>query len=167
MKFTLNGEFLLSKNADEALDDVKSFVEEANQEIFLKGIPHDQKDDASHIVEWNLSGNSLNLKIVSGRRGRAHDALLRMKKPLTQLLGPKYHIGVRKITVTNYEIEIPSQEMVDVAQMPYVDDASFEDGKMVIKFQELEEGDLRKHVVDRVVKHVLAETENISAEDHR
>lgn len=164
MKFILEGEVLLSKEADEALDDVESFVEEANQEIFLKGIPQDQKDDASHIEEWNLSGNILQLKIVSGRRGRAHDALLRIKKPLTQLLGPKYHIGVRKITVNNYIIEIPSTKMIDVAQMPYVDEATFENGKMVIKFQKLEEGDLRKHVVDRVVKHVLAEAENVSGD---
>lgn len=159
MKFTLEGEVLLSKEADEALDDVTSFIEEANNELFLKGIPKDQKDNASHIVEWNLSGNNLQLKIVSGRRGRAHDALLRIKKPLTKLLGPKYRIGVRKITVKDYVIEIPSSKMVDVAQMPYVDDTIFQDGKMVIKFQELEEGDLRKHVVDRVIKQVLAETE--------
>jgi len=161
MKFTLEGEVLFSKDTDEALDDVLNFIEEANQELFLKGIPQDEKDDASSIVEWKLSGNTLKLKIISGRRGRAHDALLRIKKPLTQLLGPKYHIGVRKITVKDYQIEIPFHEMVDVVQMPYVEGAVFQDGKMFIKFQELQEGDLRKHVVDRVVKHVLAETERM------
>lgn len=51
--------------------------------------------------------------------------------------------------------------MVDVNQMPYVEDSTFQDGQMVIKFQELGEGDLRNHVVDRVVKHVLAETEKM------
>ena len=55
--------------------------------------------------------------------------------------------------------------MVDVSQMPYVEDSAFQDGQMVIKFQELAEGDLRKHVVDRVVKHVLAETEKTVEED--
>ncbi|HHY00296.1 MAG TPA: serine--tRNA ligase [Methanothermobacter sp.] len=159
MKFTLEGEVLFSKDADKALDEITGFVEQANNDLFQKGVSTDQKDDASRIVEWNLKGNTLHLKIISGRRGRAHDALLRIKKPLTQLLGPKYHIGVRKITVKNYEIEIPSQKMVDVDQMPYVEDSTFQDGQMVIKFQELGEGDLRNHVVDRVVKHVLAETE--------
>ncbi|BDZ66797.1 serine--tRNA ligase [Methanobacterium ferruginis] len=161
MKFTLEGEVLFSREADKALDDIANFIEEANQELFLKGIAQGQKDDASHVVEWKLSGNSLQLKIVSGRRGRAHDALLRIKKPLTQILGPKYHIGIRKISVKDYQIEIPSPEMVDVAQMPYVEDAVFLDGKVSIKFQKLQEGDLRKHVVDRVVKHVLAETERM------
>lgn len=166
MKFTLEAEIILSKEAYEAQEDIESFIKEKAPEIFLKGIHQDQKEDASHIVEWKLEGNTLNLKIVSGRRGRAHDALLRIKKPLTQLLGPKYHIGVRKIVVQDYKIEIPSSEMVDVGEMPYVDNANFKDGNMVIKFQKLEEGDLRRHVVDRVVKHVLAETEKtVSTEE--
>ncbi|BDZ69627.1 serine--tRNA ligase [Methanobacterium petrolearium] len=164
MKFTLEGEILLSKDADDALDDIAGFVEEANNELFLKGIPKDQESDASHIVEWNLSGKNLHLKIVSGRRGRAHDALLRIKKPLTQLLGPKYHVGVRKMSVKNYHIEIPSPEMVDVSQMPYVDEALFHDDKMVIKFKKLKEGDLRNHVVDRVIKQVLAESEKTASQ---
>ncbi len=165
MKFILEGEVVLSKEADEALEDITGFVEHANNDIFQKGVSPDQKYDASQIVEWNLKGNTIQLKVISGRRGRAHDALLRIKKPLTQLLGPKYHIGVRKITVKNYQIEIPSQNMVDVSQMPYVEDSAFQDGQMVIKFQELAELDLRKHVVDRVVKHVLAETEKTVEED--
>ncbi len=158
MKFTLKGEILFSKEANEALEDITEFIEEANQDLFLKGVAPDQKDDASKVVKWNLEGSTLHLEIVSGRRGRAHDALLRMKKPLTQILGPKYHIGVRKITVHDYEIEIPSPEMIDVNQMPYVEASQFQNGKMVIRFEKLEEGDLRNHVVDRVVKHVLAET---------
>lgn len=161
MKFTLKAEILFSKDADEASEDIKDFVEQANKDIFQKGVSPDQKDDASQIVEWNLKANRLYLEIISGRRGRAHDALLRIKKPLTKLLGSKYHIGVRKITAENYCIEIPSQEILDISQMPYVEDSTYEDGKMIIKFQKLEEGDLRKHVVDRVVKHVLAETEKV------
>ena len=102
---------------------------------YSEGVSPEQKDDASRIVEWNLQGNSLHLKILSGRRGRAHDALLRIKKPLTNILGPKYHIGVRKITVKNYEIEIPSQKMVDVNQMPYVEDSTFQDGQMLSNFR--------------------------------
>ena len=42
--------------------------------------------------------------------------------------------------------------------MPYVLESSFKDGEMIVKFEELNEGELRKHVVDRVVKHLEAET---------
>jgi seryl-tRNA synthetase len=173
MKFTLDGDVILSKEASEAYDDIQNFVEEANQEIFQKGVPHDQKADASRIVEWNLKGSTLHLKIVSGRRGRAHDALLRIKKPLTQLLGPKYHIGVRKILVKNYEIEIPIKKpeldettrlikvgeidldatIIDkIINMPYVADSEIIEDKIIIKFEELKEAELRRHIVDRVLK---------------
>jgi seryl-tRNA synthetase len=154
MKFTLKADIKFSKPAEEAKDDIKEFVENANKELFLKGVPEKQIEDASRIVEWDVNKDTLELKIESGRRGRAHDALLRLKKPLTQLLGPKYHLGVRKITVQAYEIRITTPDMVEVEDMPYVEEANYQDGEMIIKFQVLEEGDLRRHVVDRVVKQI-------------
>ena len=176
MKFTLEGEVIFSKEASEAHDDIQNFIEEANQKIFQKGVPHDQKEDASRILEWKLEGNTLHLKIVSGRRGRAHDALLRIKKPLTQLLGPKYHIGVRKILVKNYQIEIPilkepeldettglikvgeidlDATIIDkIIDMPYVADSEIIEDKIIIKFEELKEAELRRHIVDRVLKFI-------------
>jgi len=174
MKFTLEGDVILSKEAAKAKDDIQNFIKEANKEIFLKGVPRDQKEDASRIVKWNLEGKTLHLKIVSGRRGRAHDAILRIKKPLTQLLGTKYHIAVRKILVKNYQIEIPipkepeldkatgmikvgeidlDAKIIDkIIDMPYVSDSEMVDDKIIIKFEELKEAELRKHVVDRVLK---------------
>jgi seryl-tRNA synthetase len=154
MKFTLEADVTFSKDAEEARNDIKEFLNDANNVLFLKGVPPEQKEDASHVVEWSLERDTLHLKLVSGRRGRAHDALLRIKKPLTQLLGPKYRLGVRKISVDFYEILIPAMELVDVGEMPYVEDSSFKDGEMIIRFQKLEESDIRRHVVDRVVKQV-------------
>lgn len=188
MKFTLEGEIIFSKDAEEARKDVEDFLKQANQDLFLKGIPEDQMDDASKVVDFKLEKNILKLKIVSGRRGRAHDALLRIKKPLTQLLGPKYHIGVRKITVKEYEIQIPLQKeseldettgiieidkidagamiKIDVGaviidkilDMPYVSDSEIIGDELIIKFEELDESKLRKHVVDRVLKFIKEST---------
>ncbi len=180
MKFTLEGEIIFSKDAEEAQKDVEDFLKQANKELFLKGIPEDQKNDASKVVDWKLKKNILKLKIVSGRRGRAHDALLRIKKPLTQLLGPKYHVGVRKITVMEYKIEIPLQkeseldeaigiieiDKIDVGatiidkvmDMPYVSDSEITGDKLIINFEELDESKLRKHVVDRVLKFIKEST---------
>jgi seryl-tRNA synthetase len=176
MKFILEGDVILNKEASEARDDIQNFIEQANQEIFQKGVPNDQREDASRIEQWNLESNTLHLKIVSGRRGRAHDAILRIKKPLTQLLGPKYHIGVRKIVVKDYQIEIPivkepkldeksgiikvgeidlDATIIDkIMDMPYVSDSEMVEDKIVIKFEELNESELRKHIVDRVLKFI-------------
>ena len=176
MKFTLEGEIIFSKDAEEAREDIENFIKEANDEIFPRGVPEDQKQDASKIMDHDLKGNTLKVRIVSGRRGRAHDAILRIKKPLTQLLGKKYRLGVRKIIAKEYEIAIPLKREPDVDEttgmikpgeidleatiadkiidMPYVSDASIAENKLIIKFEELDESELRKHVVDRVLKFI-------------
>ena len=176
MKFTLDGEIIFSKNAEKTRKDIENFIEQSNKDLFLKGIPKDQEEDASKIIEWNLKENTLKLKIISGRRGRAHDALLRMKNPLTKLLGTKYHIGVRKIHVNTYKIELklPREPKLDtttglikvgeidlwatlidrIIDMPYVSHSEIIENKLIIKFENLKESELRKHVIDRVLKFI-------------
>ena len=188
MRFTLEGEIIFSKNVEKALKDIEDFIKQSNQELFLKGVPEDQEEDASKIIEWNLEENALKLKIISGRRGRAHDALLRMKNPLTNLLGQKYHIGVRKIHVDTYEImlQLPREPELDastglikvgevdlwatlidrIIDMPYVSHSEIIENKLVIKFENLNESELRKHVVDRVLKFIKESLESSSA-DHK
>ncbi|MEN4007011.1 MAG: serine--tRNA ligase [Methanobacteriaceae archaeon] len=178
MKFTLKGEITFSKDASEAEEDIKKFIGEANREIFLKGVPEDQKQDASKIVNWNLKGDILEIEIKSGRRGRAHDAILRIKKPLTQFLGKKYRLGVRKISAKKYEITIPIKKAPEVDEidlgatvvdrimdMPYVSDSYIVENKLTIKFEELNESNLRKHVVDRVLKFIKESGEESTLEE--
>lgn len=176
MKFALQGEIIFSKEAEDAQEDIKEFIEEANSEIFLRGIPQDSLEDASQITSWSIEGNTLKVEIVSGRRGRAHDALLRMKNPLGQLLGKKYHLGIRKINVNDYRIDIslPHEPVVDedtgmikegevdlwatiidkILDMPYVSHSEIAEGKLRVEFEELKESHLKKHVVDRVLKFI-------------
>lgn len=173
MEFTLQGEIIFSKEAEDAQKDIEEFIKQANQELFLKGIPQDSTDDASQIINWDLEGNTLKVKIVSGRRGRAHDALMRMKKPLGQILGSKYHLGVRKILVDDYKIDIPLpekfkvDEMVEkgeidlgatiidkILDMPYVSNSELTENKLMVEFEPLNESKLKKHVVDRVLKFI-------------
>ncbi len=185
MRFTLEGEIIFSKNAEKALNDIEDFIRKSNQELFLKGVPKGQEEDASKVIEWNLEENALKLKIISGRRGRAHDALLRMKNPLTNLLGQKYHIGVRKIHVNTYEIELqlPKEPELDastglikvgevdlwatlidrIIDMPYVSHSEIIENKLIIKFENLNESELRKHVIDRVLKFINESLESSSA----
>jgi seryl-tRNA synthetase len=176
MKFILQGEIILSKDAMEAYDDVEKFIKEANRDLFLKGIPQDSQEEASKIINWELEGNTLKVEIVSGRKGRAHDALLRMKKPLGQILGSKYHLGIRKILVNHYQIDIslPRGPEIDqetgmikegeidlwattidkILDMPYVSHSEITGDNLRVEFEELNESHLKKHVVDRVLKFI-------------
>ncbi|MDP3035794.1 MAG: serine--tRNA ligase, partial [Methanobacteriaceae archaeon] len=93
MKFILQGEITFSKDIKEAQEDIKKFIEDANSELLLKGVPEGKKEEGAQITDWEIDGSILKVTIESGHRVRAHDAILRMKKPLTQLLGQKYHMG--------------------------------------------------------------------------
>ena len=185
MKFALQGEIIFNKDASEAQKDIEEFIEQANAELFIKGVPQESLDDASKIISWNLEGNTLKVKIVSGRRGRAHDALLRMKKPLGQFLGKKYHLGIRKILVNTYKIDISlsGEPWVDddtgiarmgevdlgatvidkILDMPYVSNSEMDENKLIIEFEELNESQLKKHVVDRILKFIKESVKTGSA----
>lgn len=156
MKFKLKGIIKLSKEVPGIEDDLEKFFTEAESDILRRGVPEGQEHEAAHIKSWRLEGDTLHIEMESGRRVRAHDGLLRLKKPLGQLLGPKYRVGVRGISVTDYTMEMKAPGVSGIpglAELPFVEDAAITDGTIMVRFQPLEESDLRKHVVDRVVKH--------------
>jgi seryl-tRNA synthetase (EC 6.1.1.11) len=125
MKFKLKGRMILNRNASPATEEIKKFIEKANEDLLLRGSKEEK--EASKITQWELKDKEIRLTIVSGRRVRAHDGLLRLKKPLTQLLGPKYHIGVRKMVVDDYTFSItipqsvPGEKLDEIRKLPFVD----------------------------------------------
>ncbi len=158
MKFELKGRIILNKEASNVKEEIKEFIEEANNEILTRGAR--EKKDAARITKWVMEGRELQLEIISGRRVRAHEGFLRLRKPLTQLLGPKYHIGVRKMIADDYNFtskikkDIPGEKLNEIRGLPFVYDLKIEDNILKIHFRPLDEKELRRHVVDRVVKQV-------------
>ena len=96
MRFHLEASFRLSADASLAKDEVAQFFSGAGS-IMQKGAPEGQ---GARIVQWKLEGNKIDLTIESDRYVRAHDAILRLRKPLAELLGKKYRIGVRGLEVS-------------------------------------------------------------------
>jgi len=158
MKFKFKGRMILNKDASPATEEIKKFIEKANEDLLLRGSKEEK--EASRIIQWELKDKEIRLTIVSGRRVRAHDGLLRLKKPLTQLLGPKYHIGVRKMVVDDYTFSttipqsVPGEKLDEIRKLPFVDMLKIEENTLKIRFKTLNEKELRGHVVDRVVKQV-------------
>ncbi len=162
MKFILKGEITFSKDIERAQKDIKTFIDDANQDLFLKGVPENKKDEGARIIDWEVNGSILKVLIESGHRVRAHDAILRMKKPLTQLLGQEYHMGIRKIFVPCYRIIIPTKgQKYDVdfelaSKLPQISEFKIIDDNVVVEIHNMEEADLRKHIVNRILKHMTA-----------
>ncbi|KZX16963.1 serine--tRNA ligase [Methanobrevibacter filiformis] len=165
MKFKLNGKVIFNKKIEEAEEDIKTFIDEANNEILIKGTNEDQKDKGAHITNWNISDNDLNLEIISGYKVRAHDGLLRIKNPLTQLLGKKYHMGVRGIYIDNYEIAIPTGKdgyefnKETAESLEDINNIEINEDNVVITMKDIDEGAIKKQTVNRIIKLITNKKE--------
>jgi seryl-tRNA synthetase len=72
-----------------------------NMKVLLsRGVPKGGK--GPKVVSYSIVGNSISVELVSGRYVRCHEAILRINKHLSQVLGKELHIGIRSIEIKNY-----------------------------------------------------------------
>lgn len=171
MKFKLNGIITFNKNIEEAKEDIDEFIKNANKEILLKGLGNSDESEGSKITEWNIDDNELKITIISGHKIRAHDGLLRIKNPLSQLLGKKYHLGIRKICAETYEISIPTNDdeyNVDLKvaeQIPQIDDIKVNDNEVTIITSNYDESALRNQTINRIIKQIAVKKEAVKLDE--
>ena len=165
MKFLLEGTITFNKNAEEAEEDINNFIKEANGEILLRGVKKGHEEDGAKITKWKIVEDKLQVEIKSGSRVRAHDGLLRIKKPLTELLGKKYHLGVRKLHVDTYTVTIPTGDgayEIDknlAKNLPQINDLQIKGNDVIITINDIGESEIKKQTVNRVIKHVAIKKE--------
>jgi len=146
MQFDLKCAFILSGKADGMENDVEKFIEDANKRILKK------RGEGAEIVSWNIKGNVLEMRIVSGRKGRSHEGALRIKKSLGSILGKKYKIGVREVAIKEYTITFEADEKpLKELTIPFAD-VYINEKKVTIKINEQGEEFLRENYVDRMIK---------------
>ncbi|MCL2687940.1 MAG: serine--tRNA ligase [Methanobrevibacter sp.] len=171
MKFLLEGTITFNKNIEEAKEDIANFIEEANGELLVRGVKEGHNEDGAKITKHDIKDNELHITIESGSKVRSHDGLLRIKKPLTQLLGKKYHLGVRKLYVNTYTITIPvGQGEYDInhdlaKDLPQISEFNIKDNEVIIIMKDIEESDIKKQTVNRVIKHVATKKEGKEEEE--
>ena len=151
MRFHLDARFRLSADASKAEQAIAEFFDRAD-EILQKGAPIGH---GARIVEWKLAGDKIDLIIESDRYVRAHDALLRLRRPLAELLGKQYRIGVRGMDISRFRIEMESNRPIE-HKIPYVRDIKFENGLLKLELDVGENGSLgqseiEKRIPDRIV----------------
>ncbi len=135
-------------------DDISKMLSHANQDLLKRGVPTGVEGGASAVdVEYNQ--NKLKLKIVSDRYVRAHDAVLRLKKKLSQEMGKKHHIGVRGVEIISYEVEFQVDKMPeDTINIPYSEDIKFDENKCTLKIGKLTQDQLANNYVDRMINRI-------------
>lgn len=151
MKFHLEASFRLSADAASAEGAIADFFASAS-DILQKGAP---EGHGAKIVQWQLAGNRIDLVIDSDRYVRAHDALLRLRRPLSELLGKQYRIGVRGFDVTKFEIEVESDRAI-THKIPYVREIKYESGRLMLELDvgpggSLGQSEIENRIPDRIV----------------
>ncbi len=153
MRFHLVASFRLSADAGDAEEEIADFFDDGASEILQKGASQGQ---GSKIVGWELSGDKIRLDIRSDRYVRAHDAILRLRKPLATILGKKYRVGIRGLDVEKFEIEVESKKTIP-HKIPYVKEIEHQEGvlKLILDVGEADgqigEPELKNNVPDRIV----------------
>ncbi|HQJ29458.1 MAG TPA: serine--tRNA ligase, partial [Methanotrichaceae archaeon] len=151
MRFHLEASLRLSADAGAAEKAISDFIRDAGP-ILEKGAPEGQ---GAKITEWRLDKNRIDLVIDSDRYVRAHDALLRLRRPLSELLGKQYRIGVRGMDVTAFEIEVESDREI-AHRIPYVREMRHEGGRLRLILDVGEGGtlgqsEIENRIPDRIV----------------
>ncbi|MDM7935519.1 MAG: serine--tRNA ligase [Methanothrix sp.] len=151
MRFHLEASFRLSADASQATEAVSSFFQNAG-DILKKGAPEGK---GARIVQWRLSGDRIDLTIESDRYVRAHDALLRLRRPLAEMLGRQYRIGVRGIEVSRFDIEVEADRSIE-HRIPYVREIQFEGGVLRLRLDvgpggSLGQSEIENRIPDRIV----------------
>ncbi len=134
------------------------FVENANLSILSKGAPGGK---GAKITEWSIGADwkIVNLKIISGRYVRPHDALLRFRKAFAAEFGKKYKIGVRDAKIESYTIKFPLPvEPAHPFQIPFAE-LSFEGASCTMTLKDVTEDFLQKNYIDRMITLVAGKVE--------
>ena len=152
MKFHLEASLRLSGDAASAEAALSEFFAGAAP-LLQKGAPEGQ---GAHLTTWKLYGNRIDLVIDSDRFVRAHDALLRLRRPLSELLGKQFRIGVRGLDINKFDIEVESDRAI-THKIPYVREIKFENGRLFLSLDVGPEGSLgQSEIENRIPDRIIS-----------
>lgn len=151
MKFLMKASFELSGGLKDK-DPVKEFLA-GMEDVLQKGVP--KSETGAEIKEVKIDNERITLTIESGRHVRPHDAVLRIKKRLSEQLGRNQAVGVRALRVESYEVWYPlAKKPAAEIKIPFVKKIEIEDGIAHLTFEDLDETALENKYPDRILKRL-------------
>lgn len=156
MKVELQAEFKFSKPiTKEAEKEIKKFLEDTNKNAFKKGAKEDK--EATHLAEWKIKKDTLILNLKSGGQVRAHDAVLRLRKPLAEFMGKKYKTGLKESAIKNAKIEIDIEEKPEkTIKLPFVKKITFKNKTATLELEDLNDIALERNYPAKIANRLLA-----------
>jgi seryl-tRNA synthetase len=151
MKFNLTCCFTFSGELTPLKKDITLFIEKTNKTL---------TQHTATIKTWNIEKNKLIFTIFSEGSYRPHNALLQIKNMFSSEFGKQHHIGVRDITITEYDIifdlEKPPQVPVTI---PFADIKS-KGNEITMQLRDVTEEFLKRNYIDRMIARVREKVEN-------
>jgi seryl-tRNA synthetase len=122
-------------------------------DILQRGVAKGEK--GAEIKNAQIKGHMIFLTIESGRHVRPHDAILRIKKRLSEMLGRDEGIGVRGIDIASYEVWFPlNQTPAGKITLPFVKEIEVEDSTVHIVFDKMDVTALENRYPDRILRRL-------------
>jgi seryl-tRNA synthetase len=159
MEFQLRANLKCSSNLAQTgiVDEVAEFVDISNKVLLKKGAP---PNGGAEIVWWDVVEDKINLRIVSDRFVRAHDAVLRLRNELQKILG-RHRIGIRSIEIEEYVLIMKMETEaktgsesgfgLGLKKLPFVREIKREKGLLKLYF-DVNEEDIKKRIPDRIIR---------------
>lgn len=151
MRFEMEAELTCSDGIKDTkvVDDAFKGVEV----LLSRGVP--KGGEGPKVVSYSIVGNSISVELVSGRYVRCHDAILRINKHLSRVLGKELHIGIRSIEIKNYEIwyELEQEPLREIT-LPFTQKIEFEGKTAHIVLKDLDQEALENNYVDRLLRRL-------------
>ena len=171
LEMRLNSSLSANGPLEEAKGTIASLVKKSNEELFAKGLPAGKVVRRTEITRWETSKSSLTLEIISGAYARAPAALMRFRKALAEALGTKHKIGIRSVSILDFQVRIPSK-VADAAaprirRLEYVKSAESSGQQILVDIKPMTESDLKRNVPDRVVGTIQGLLNEISQKEER
>jgi seryl-tRNA synthetase len=148
MKFNLTTTFVFNQDIAPILKELQLFLNELPQTI-TKSL---EKDLTINIQETQQ--NSILLIIESTGPIRPHNTLLQIKNAFSKEFGKSHHLGVRKITINQYQITFTLERLpLKPITIPFARLAIKEKEATVI-LENITEDFLRNNYIDRIIRRI-------------
>ncbi len=126
---------------------------EGIDELLQRGVP--DGEEGAKLASYSVVGNRIAVELVSGRYVRCHEAVLRINKYLSPILGRALKIGIRTIEVKSYEVWYElEEEPQEKITLPFVESLEIDGKNVHLVLKDLDQEALEKNYVDRLLKRL-------------
>jgi len=127
---------------------MEGIVRKLNEDILRRGAR--SSEEGASIQGYRAEGNMLVFSIATGRRVGPHEAALRIKNFLAPILGKKYRVGIREVSLEKAIIEIDGTFSVNV-EIPIVESIDTHEGRTIITLRNITGRMLQKPILQRLI----------------